>query len=203
MLQRFVIFARMKKPLLSLVVLLLGALPALAQTSPNELGILFGGSKRIASRADLPAGTTVEDENFDLDNSVMEVYYGLEMEPGTMLKFKVGRIQTPISVREPLGGGAFEQVIYDDGEVDHIDALIEYRFSEAFGSTALFAGAGYYRASADGAESASDYGLSAGVNGDFPLTRAFGVKLEGAYHWTNLPYRPRYVTVTAGLRVAF
>lgn len=191
----------MKKASLLLVVLVFGALPAFAQTSSTEFGVMFGGSKRISSRDQLPAGVEA-DEGFELDNSVLEVYYGIEIEPGAMFKVKAGRINTPISVQEVIAG-VDTQVIVDNGNVDHISGLVEYRFSEAFGSTALFAGAGLYRSSADDVESATDYGVSFGVNGDFPLTRRYGIKVEGAYHWTALQYRPRYITATVGLRVAF
>jgi hypothetical protein len=71
------------------------------------------------------------------------------------------------------------------GSMEHIDALIDYRFSEPFGSTALFAGLGLYRQhgslTADavpeaqrGNTSEMNYGFSGGVNGDFPITRRTG-----------------------------
>ncbi len=39
--------------------------------------------------------------------------------------------------------------------------------------------------------------------GDFPLSRRYGVVVEGTYHWVNYHYRPRYLTLTGGLRITF
>ena len=39
----------------------------------------------------------------------------------------------------------FLSVPLEPEQVEHVDALIDYRFSEAFGSTGLFAGVGLYR----------------------------------------------------------
>ncbi len=80
--------------------------------------------------------------------------------------------------------------------------LAEYRFDEIFGSTTLFFGPGAYRQdSADGSE--TDFGLSGGVSGDFPLTRRLGFVVEGAYHWVNFDDEYEFVTVGAGLRLSF
>ena len=88
------------------------------------------------------------------------------------------------------------------GDVEHISGDIEYRFSEFYGTTGLFAGVGMYRAEAEG-ETETDYGFNAGVTGDFPISRRYGVILDATYHWTNLEFRPKYLTVGAGLRVRF
>jgi hypothetical protein len=82
---------------------------------------------------------------------------------------------------------------------------IEYRFREPYGTTGLFGGLGFYRQSADDPEvkSTSDWGYHAGVSADFPLSKRYGVILEGTYHWSRAEFRPRYLTVGAGFRIAF
>ncbi|HWW62711.1 MAG TPA: hypothetical protein VN181_15155, partial [Thermoanaerobaculia bacterium] len=90
-----------------------------------------------------------------------------------------------------------------DGEVEHVEGLVEYRFSEAFGSTGLYAGAGLYRSEANGQETRTDYGFLAGVTADFPLSRRYGVIADAGYHWTGGDFRARYVTAGVGLRFSF
>jgi hypothetical protein len=90
-----------------------------------------------------------------------------------------------------------------DGEIQHIEANVEYRFSEPFGTTGLFAGIGFYRQSGDDSESTTNYGVNGGVNADFPLSRRYGIVVEGTYHWTSADFQSRYMTVAAGLRVSF
>jgi len=95
------------------------------------------------------------------------------------------------------------QVAPQKGRIQHLDALIDYKFSEPYGSTGLFAGVGFYRDQPRNGSSQSNYGFSAGVNGDFPLSRRYGVIVEGTYHWVNFDYNPRLVTLTGGLRISF
>ena len=195
------IFAPMKKAAFLLLLLAVPALPSFAQTTFSEFGITLGGTRRTGSNDNLPAGTSV-DGGFSFENSSVEIYYGVELEPGSMFKLKAGRMETPVTFEEDVNGVEVQQV-YDDGRVEHVSGVVEYRFSEAFGSTSLFGGVGMYRHSADGAGSSTDYGFSGGINADFPLSRRYGIKVEGTYHWVNSDYRPRYLTVGAGLRVSF
>lgn len=185
----------MKKAAFLLVIFALAALPAAAQSS--EFGFLFGGSKRLN---DIP-GTQGEHNvnNFTFSNSVKEAFYGVQLEPDMMFKIKVGEITAPIATLDAQG----QRVNAGKGNIDHIDALVDYRFSEPFGSTGLFGGVGLYRQSVSGYQDETNAGLSAGVNGDFPLSRRYGIIVEGAYHWIHLPARPRYITLTGGLRISF
>lgn len=197
----------MKKPMILLVLLVFMALPALAQTD-REFGLVLGAAKRglEASAKEMTPGDFLDDQ-FKLSNSSVELYYGMKLDDATVLKFKVGRLETP--VRQTTGettladGKVVPTAIDIEGEVQHIDAVIEYRFSEAFGSTSLFGGVGLYRQSAEGVKSEADYGFMAGVNADFPMTRRYGLLLEATYHWTQAEYRPKYVTVGGGVRFSF
>lgn len=189
---------------------LLFAATAFAQTS--EFGVLLGGSKRLVSSNDEQQGLGISD-NFKFSNSVREIYYAVDIEPGTRFKIKAGQIEAPLAFQFVTAAGKLRSDI-PKGKVEHIDGIVDYRFSEAFGSTGLFAGVGLYRQTGDvndtrvpaglrGEQSETNYGFSAGVNGDFPLSRRAGVIVEATYHWLNYHYRPRYVTLTGGLRFSF
>lgn len=176
------------------------AAPLAAQTT--EFGVIFGGSKRIVERIAPPPGETLLDEGFSLENSTVDLYYAVQLEPGTLFKLRVGRIETPVAFRTRFGEGA---IVRQDreGEVQYAAGIIEYRFSEAFGSTGLFAGVGMYRQVADGFDATTDYGFPVGVNADFPLSRRYGVILDATYHFTKSDFDPRYFTLGAGLRIGF
>ena len=193
-----------------LLLILFAATPAFAQTS--EFGILLGGSKRLISHSDQAAGIGVSD-NFKFGNSVREIFYAVQLDPGTNFKIKAGQIEGPVAFQytTPTGTARTDSA---KGTVEHVDGLIDYRFSEAFGSTGLFAGVGLYRQRGTitdqavplvqrGTQTETNYGFQGGVNGDFPLTRRVGFIAEVAYHWINYHYKPRYVTLTGGLRLSF
>jgi len=188
----------MKKTAVFLGFVLLTAAPSFAQS--QQFGLLLGGSKRIYSRNDKSDQPGLPSDSFKLSNAVREVWYGIQLEPGTMFKIKAGQIDGPVGSISPKGQPLTSPV---KGRYEHLDGIIDYRFSEPFGSTGLFAGAGLYRAKANGQATNTEYGFSVGVNTDFPITRHFGVIGEGTYHWMNFAYRPRIVTLTGGLRISF
>jgi len=206
----------MKRTSILLALIVLGALPALAQTS--EFGVLVGGSRRFVDGAPKETGVEFDDSTFSLSNNAFDLFWAMQLEPDTYIKIKGGRIQGPIAVgyrvegkNEPCSPGdtapakpkpcLFRKDI--EGEVQHLEANVEYRFSEPFGKTGLFAGVGFYRQSGEDSDSTSNYGVNAGVNADFPLSRRYGIVLEGTYHWTNSDFQSRFMTVEAGLRVSF
>lgn len=205
----------MKRTFLLLALLAVAA-PALAQEA-HEFGVLVGGSRRFVWGGDNVRSITNPPEqdwiesNFSLSNTSVELYWGLPIEPDLDLKFKAGRIESEIAIPyiadDPLTAANDPKLFRRDvanGEVQHIEAIVEYEFDEPFGSSGLFAGAGFYRLSAAGEETQQSYGVTAGVNTDFPITRRYGVILEAAYHWLPaLEFNPRYMTVSGGLRVSF
>lgn len=162
---------------------------AFAQTS--QIGFNLGGSKRFFASSD-----KVQSDNWKISNSVREIWYGFSLEPDTMLKIKAGEITAP------LGDADVATPNVAKGRIEHLDLLVDYRFSEPFGTTGLFAGAGLYRQRSGGTPNeGTDYGFSFGANGDFPLSRRYGVVVEGTYHWVNYSYKPRFLTLTGGLRI--
>jgi hypothetical protein len=190
----------MRKGAFLLAISLITAVPLAAQTT--EFGVLFGGSKRIAKHNTPADGTTLMNPGFSFSNSAVDLYYAVQVDPGTMFKIQVGRIEGPVGFRETNAAG--DAVRRDlDGELQHAEGIIEYRFSEAYGSTGLFAGVGMYRTTASGHNSITDYGFPIGVTADFPITRRYGFIAAVTYHFTNADFRPRYLTASGGLRIAF
>ncbi|MDQ6802675.1 MAG: porin family protein [Acidobacteriota bacterium] len=201
----------MTKSGFALAFLLLFTVPAFAQTS--EFGLLIGGSKRLISRSDQARGLGISD-SFKFSNSNREVYYAVQLEPGTFFRINGGQIEGPVAFQFTSAAGTAARTDVPKGKVEHVDALIDYRFSEAFGATGLFAGVGLYRQRATlsdlsipvvqrGDQTETNYGFQGGINGDFPITRRTGFIAELAYHWINYNYKVRYVTLSGGLRFQF
>jgi hypothetical protein len=191
----------MKRTSILLALMVFSALPALAETS--EFGVMIGGSRRFVDGAPKEDDVTFEDSTFALSNNAFDIYWAIPLDPTTYLKFKAGRIQTQVPVGYNIEGSDELFRRDEDGDVAHIEANVEYRFAEAFGSTGLFGGLGFYRQSTANSDSVNNYGINAGVNADFPITRRYGVVAEATYHWTRFDFQPRYLTVTGGLRIAF
>ncbi len=200
----------MRKRGCTLVFLLLSALPALGQTS--ELGILIGGSKRLISHTDQARGLGISD-NFKFSHPVREIFYAVQLEPGTFFKIKAGQIEGPVAFQYSTAAGVARTDV-PKGKVEHVDGIIDYRFSEPFGSTGLFAGAGLYRqrgsvtddavpVTQQGQQTETNYGFTGGVNSGFPITRRTGFIVEATYHWINYHYKTRYVTLSGGFRFSF
>jgi hypothetical protein len=199
----------MRKPMILLMLLVFAALPAAAQSN-GEFGILIGGATRhLQTRfqvEDKVNGDGWLDDELNLDHSSVTLFYGLKIDDATFVKFKAGRIETPLRYKTgetTIDGEKHDLTADEDGEVQHAEVSVEYRFSEAFGSTSLFGGVGVYRSSGDVVQSEADWGYHFGVNADFPMTRRYGIVLEGAYHWTYAEYRPRYMSLSGGVRFSF
>lgn len=171
------------KRLLTALAFVLFAAPLFSQSS--AVGISAGAAMNAE-----------DDFDFDLDDSVLEVFYSTDLDLDTTLKVKLGRVENEDGPQVGFPGSS------RSGEVEYAQALIEYRFYEVFGSTSLFAGPGAYRASY-GAFSETDFGFAAGVNGMFPVTRRVALTAEAAYHWVNFEDDYRFVTATGGVRFAF
>ena len=198
----------MKKTLILLGLSLVAALPVFAQH--NEIDLLAGGAKAMKT---LAGGKS------DFQHGFEEISYGVSMEQDTIFKIKLGRMNAKTtfasSAKDDKGNNIVAPGDVDPkGQVEYADAVIEYRFSEPFGSTGLFAGTGLYRQSGTSTGGSthpsgthlqeSDYGFVGGVNGLFPITRNVGISAEAAYHWVHFYNpKPRYATIGVGLRLAF
>lgn len=214
------IVAPMKRAIFLTLLALVVAVPVFAQRS--EFGILIGASRRVIEsgngepipNSDPPATRAFLRDELSLSNSAVDLYWAMEIEEDTRLKFKVGRLQTPVAFEianpafnpeQPVDGVPrfFRRDV--EGEVQHASAVVEYRFDEPYGATSIFGGLGFYRQSADdeAVESDTDYGFQFGLNADFPISRRYGAIVEATYHMARGPFSPRYLTLTGGLRMAF
>ena len=196
------IVRRMKRISLFLAAMLvLGAFPLAAQT--NEFGFVVGGSRMFVDGADREPGVEFSDATFSFSNTSFELFWAKKLDEETWLRFKAGRIESIVPMSYQVDGNdtLFRQDV--EGEVQHVEMNVEYRFSEPYGQTAIFAGAGLYRQSAEDFETTSNYGFNFGVNADFPITRRYGFVLETAYHWTRADFQPRFLTLGGGLRLSF
>ena len=205
----------MKRTLFLLALIVLSAMPAVAQS--NEFGVIAGGGRRFVWGGGSvrsitgPAESDWVESNFSFANTSIELYWSIPIETELNLKFKGGRLESAIAIPyfadDPATPDVVDPTLFrrdaEDGQVAHIETLIEYEFDEPFGSSGLFAGVGYYRLSAPNEEAQSAWGITAGVNADFPITRRYGVLLEGSYHWTQAEFEQRFLTVGGGLRVSF
>ncbi len=176
----------MKRLLLS-VTLITFLTPAI-QAQSSAVGFNLGGATSAADNIEL-----------DFSSGIREIYYSLELEPGTALKLKAGQADAEDLRFETSTPSRF---VTRAGEIDYVQALIEYRFYEIFGSTSLFAGPSMYR-QRGGGESETNYGLAGGVNATFPVTRRFGLTGELAYHWAAFEKEYRFITASGGIRFAF
>jgi hypothetical protein len=199
------IVAAMKKSACFLLFLLVAA-PAFAQTG-QQFGILFGGVKRLYSGHDRDADASLPIDRFRLTHGAREVFYAVQIEPSTLFKIQAGQWNTDVGIvqKDPLK-------LPRSGHIEHVDGVIDYRFTEPYGTTGLFAGLGLYRWSAPSVDASdvvhtipteTNYGYTFGVNGEFPMTRRYAFMVEGAYHWVNMSSPVRYVTVMGGVRIAF
>ena len=199
--------AMKRTSLLTAILALLWAVPALAQA--NEVGIIVGGSRMFVDGAPKEAGVEFSDATFSFANNSFELFWATRMDDATWLRFKVGRIQTPVPIAYEGPDGPDEGSDPDlfrrdeDGEVQHAEVNVEYRFSEPYGSTGIFAGVGMYNQGAEGFDSTTNVGFNVGLNADFPITRRYGFVLETAYHWNRTEFQPRYLTLGGGIRVSF
>jgi hypothetical protein len=174
----------MKRVIAFVFVAALAALPSAAQST--AVGIQVGISQQVNSG--------IEFDEFDDD--LKEIFVSFAMDTGTAFKIKAGEIETNDGLRIGAPG------ITDEGTIQYLTGVVEYRFYEVFGSTALFAGAGGYRQKF-GTFEETDFGLTAGVNALFPVTRRFGVLAEAAYHWVDFDNSRRLLTGSVGLRIGF
>ena len=202
----------MKRALFFVALIVVSAVPLLAQT--NEFGVIAGGRRRFVQGGGSVKSATGADEsdwiesNFSFSNNSIELYWSFPIEPDLNLKFKGGRIETEIAIPyegpDPDPPGEIITLRRDaEGEVQHLETVIEYKFDEPFGSSGLFGGLGFYRLAAPDEETRTAWGVTAGVNADFPITRRYGVVVEAAYHWVRSDFKPRYLTIGGGLRVSF
>lgn len=167
----------MMRRLIVLCVLVLTSTSALAQSA--SFGFMLGGAESLEDGLDL-----------NLGNTVREVFFTTDLELGVLFRIKAGQADI--------------DEIDRTGKIEYLQALIDYRFHEVFGSTSLFFGPGLYRHKpAGGLEDETEYGLSGGINGEFPFSRRVAFLAELSYHWVNFDDPYRFLTATGGIKLSF
>ncbi len=171
---------------LALMIFALILFPATLAAQGSAIGVQLG----------IVQSTNDDELDVEFDDTIVEAWIATELDSGTILKLKGGRFDTDEGLL--IGAPGLE----DEGTIEYAAAVIEYRFYEVFGSTALFAGPGVYRQKF-GTFSETDWGATVGVNGLFPITRRLGFTAEVGYHWANFDSSRTFLTATGGLRVGF
>src|SRR5688572_16541785 len=95
----------MKRAIFLILLTLAVAVPTFAQGT--EFGIQIGASRRFIESGlgePVPNTTPIErraflDNELSLSNSAIDLYWAMEIEEATRLKFKVGRMEGPVAFR--------------------------------------------------------------------------------------------------------
>lgn len=132
-----------------------------------------------------------------IDQQSLQVQVGVLTEPRTLVVVRAGRLEMDDDAR--LGSLLAPTLEY---------ATIagEYRFFERWYDSGIFLGLGGYRLEGDrGGVSEEDtaIGVTAGVTGEFELTRFLSVIAELAGHWTDLDDSQLFGAGHVGLAVRF
>src|ERR1043165_8288839 len=98
---RFAIFAAMKRALLLIALMVVGA-PLFAQST--EFGVIVGGSRRFVDIGQKDTGVVWIDSKFNFTNSSVELFWGMAIDEESWFKLKVGRIETQIAEEYSVPG---------------------------------------------------------------------------------------------------
>lgn len=184
---------RLARPGLPLALVALLALAAAPRAETQELytftATALGGL----------GGSLDADEGDGLDNTALQLGFGMIIESRTHLSLRLGRIDLDADDRfEGLTGA----------ELSYFTASGEYRFPETFYESGVFFGLGAYRLEGDpllpGVEDdETALGLTLGIVGDFSVTRRFSVQAELVGHFADLEEAQVFATGMVGLAYHF
>lgn len=166
------------------------AAPASAQVQEtyNYTASLFAGV----------AGSTDADPGDGVDNGALQLGLNFVTKPRTQIALRLGRFDLD---SEELFGGL------RDAELTYITVAGQYRLSEGYYDSALFAGLGLY--DLDGtpvlgdSDSETSAGLQLGVLGDFAINRRFSFLLELSGHYVDFDDANVFVMGMAGVGFHF
>ena len=164
-----------------LAIAFLLSLPVAAQAQMSSLGMTFGIAEPTADGLD-----------YNLEDTVLELYYKVPLDKGTSLRLKYGTLESELEIGD----------VKDTGDLQYLDLLVAYEFDETFGNSSLFAGVGMYRQEIGDLDE-SDYGFAAGVNATFPVTRRFAFTSELAYHYAHFEADTGFLMLTGGIEFNF
>lgn len=169
---------------------LVAAAPAAAQVQETYT---FSGSLLAGL-----AGSTDADPGNGIDNVALQLGFNFVIKPRTQLALRLGRFDLDSDDR--FGG-------LRDAELTYLTVGGEYRLSEGYYDSGVFAGLGVY--DLDGtpvsgdADSQTAAGLHLGALGDFTLTRRLSFLVELSGHYVDLDDANFFVMGMAGVGFHF
>ena len=170
---------------------LLVAVPAQA-ADPDLLSVAVLGGIGGPLDADPP------DPGFS--HQSLEFQLGIVTEPRTLLQVRLGRID--FKSDDQLGD-------FFDPQLEYATISGEYRFYRNWYDSGIFLGLGGYRlsGSAGGPTGSEDdhtaVGVTAGVTGEFEITRRFALLGQLSGHYVDFEESPLFANALAGVAIKF
>jgi len=175
------------KSLLGVSLLFLPALGGAQELYTYTVGV-FGG---IGGSSDANPGGCFGNKGYQLN-------LGVVTEPGTHLVLRTGKLALD---RDGLFGSL------SDADLKYVTIGGEYRYSERFYESGIFAALGAYRLNgtqASGRESREDtWGVSVGFTGELPIKTWLGLQAELSGHYVDFREEQFFAMVHAGVVVHF
>jgi hypothetical protein len=169
--------------LLGLSLLLLPALGGAQELYTYTVGV-FGGI----------GGSFDADPGGSFGNSAYQLNLGVVTEPGTHLILRTGRLALD---KDGLFGSL------SNADMKYVTIGGEYRYSEKFYESGVFAALGAYRlggTQVSGHDSRTDtWGLSVGFTGELPIRTWLGLQAELSGHYVDFKEEQFFAMVHAGL----
>lgn len=143
-------------------------------------------------------GSALDADDNDTDNSSFQLDFGFVTDIRTHVVARLGRID--------FGSDRLDSLT--NADLTYLTVAGEYRFSEGYFESGLFLGLGVYELSGDrldgsGDDSETSLGVTAGVTGEFEITRRLSFVLELAGHLVDLETSDAFATGHAGLAFHF
>ena len=175
----------MKSTLLATLLAVCLALPAFAQTQTQSIGIMTGVTQSSAEGY----GTSFPANSF-------EIFYTATTDLAVDVEIKAGRVRAD--------NGDFIGIANspESVEIQYVDLMTSYKFWEPWGSTTLALGPGAYKVSHAGVDQ-TQFGVTAGVGSEFPVTRRFSFVADIGWHWVGADKNFSFINVNGGIRLKF
>lgn len=134
----------------------------------------------------------------NLSNTGFQVNLGLVTEPQTHLVLRTGRLALD---KDGLFGSL------TNADLKYVTIGGEYRYTEPFYESGIFAALGAYRlsgATPSGRDSRDDtWGVSVGFTGELPIKRWVGIQAELSGHYVNFKEAQFFAMAHAGVAFHF
>lgn len=153
---------------------------ALAQQHPFFVGALGG------------IGGATEEDPFE--DPAVQLLFGYERGVRDFVVVRAGRLD--------LDSG--DGVLDFQGDLEWLTVVSEYRLPEGFYISGLFLGLGYYQRGGNfGFEDDEAWGVTLGIDGEFPITERWSVLVELSGHWADLEGEQVFTMALGGVTFSF